>query len=300
VNGIDLHVRTTGAGPLIVLVHGFPQTSAGWAHQVDALADAGFRVLAPDMRGYGRSARPDDPSAYDADTIAADLTGLLDHVGERSAIFVGHDIGATMVWHLARACPDRVRAVVALSVPFAPRPALPTTTVLRAALGSEHYLLLFQEPGIAEELLARDVRRTLLTEGGWTREWAVSGTTPPRPDWLSEAELAAAVAEFTRTGFSGGLSYYRNFDRNWQLSARFADEEVVVPTLFITGSADIVGTFMSTEPMTRWVPYLQMITLAGAGHFVQQERPAEVNTALIEFAARHTPPRSSGRAHDVA
>ncbi|WP_167473347.1 alpha/beta fold hydrolase [Nocardia arthritidis] len=288
VNGIDLHFHAAGEGPAIVLVHGFPQTSAGWTHQIPALAAAGFRVLAPDMRGYGRSTIPDDPAAYDADTIAADLTGLLDHIGERSAIFVGHDIGATMVWHLARANPDRVRAVAALSVPFAPRPTQPPTAVLRATLGPEHYLLLFQEPGIAEKILTRDVRRTLLTEGNWTRAWARSGAMPPRPDWLSEEELAAAVLDFTRTGFSGGLSYYRNFDRNWQLSARFADQKVLMPALFITGTEDIVRTFMPTEPMRIWVPNLQMITLDGAGHFIQQERPEQVNRALIDFATRTT------------
>jgi len=280
----ELHVQSAGHGPLVVLCHGFPQTSAAWTHQIPALAQAGYRVLAPDMRGYGRSSRPRHVSAYDADQVAGDLLGLLDWAGERQAIFVGHDLGASMIWHLARAHPERVRAVVALSVPLAPRSPIAPVATFRKLLGDEHYLVFFQEPGTPDEALAADVRRTLLTEGEWTREWAAGNTCPERPAWLSAKELEQAVDEFARTGFSGGLAYYRNLDRNWELSARFADQRVRQPTLFITGEHDIVRTFTRPELMGECVPDLRIVTIPNAGHFVQQQTPEEVNRLLVNFA----------------
>ncbi|MDQ3431065.1 MAG: alpha/beta hydrolase [Actinomycetota bacterium] len=286
VNDIELHVREAGAGPLVVLCHGFPQTSSAWTSQIRALADAGFRVLAPDMRGYGASSRPTDLDAYNVEVISGDLLGLLDLADEQEAIFVGHDLGATMIWHLARAHPTRVRALVALSVPFSPPPPIPPTQALRRLLGEDHYLLFFQEPDAPEQALLRDVRRTLLTEGGWTRAWAAGAEVPERPAWLSEHDLLSTIETFTRTGFAGGLAYYRNLDRNWELSQRLAARPVRKPALFISGANDIVRTFAPVEPMRAWVEDLRVATIPEAGHFVHQQHPEQVDQLLVDFCRK--------------
>src|SRR5579872_2271428 len=167
-NGIELHVLEEGEGPLVVLCHGFPELAFSWRHQVPALTAAGFRVAAPDMRGFGRSSAPQEIEAYDVVTLCADMCGLLDALGESEAIFVGHDWGASLVWHLALLHPQRVRAVAGLSVPLAPRAPAPPMQILRANLGEDFYIVWFQQPGVADEELARDVRRTLTTSRQWT------------------------------------------------------------------------------------------------------------------------------------
>ncbi|MBF6468506.1 alpha/beta hydrolase [Nocardia beijingensis] len=282
-DGARLFVRAMGTGPAIVFVHGFPQTSNAWSKQIRPIADAGYKVIAPDLRGFGRSSGPGKVDGYDADTVSADLVGLLDWAGEKDAVFVGHDIGAIIVWHLARAHPSRVRGVAALSVPCLPRATRPPTELLSAALGQDHYLLFFQVPDEPEKVLSRDVRRTLLTEGNWTEEWGQSDFVPTRPPWLSEAELKEEIALFTRTGFSPPLGYYRNFDRNWELGARFGEGLVRQPALFITGSEDLVRTISPAQAMKSIVPDLRSHVLAGAGHFIQQERPEQVNGLLLDF-----------------
>ena len=171
VNGIELSVLEQGEGETIVLCHGFPELAFSWRRQIPILAAAGYRVLAPDMRGYGDSSAPAAVSAYDVLTLCDDLCGLLDSVGERSAIFVGHDWGANVVWQLAAIHPERVRAVAGLSVPFVPRAPAPPISILRSQLGEDFYIVWFQEPGVADEVFARDVRRTLTA----TARGAVAG-----------------------------------------------------------------------------------------------------------------------------
>jgi pimeloyl-ACP methyl ester carboxylesterase len=284
-NGIELSVTEQGEGPLVVLCHGFPELAYSWRMQVPALAAAGYRVLAPDMRGFGRSSRPTEIEAYDVVTLAADMCGLLDAVGEEDAVFVGHDWGANLVWHLAILHPERVRAVAGLSVPFVPRAPAAPLPIMRRDLGEDFYIVWFQEPGAADQALARDVRRTLTTSRVWTSSWAEEeGSEPSRPEWWSEEDLQAYVDAFERTGFTGGLNWYRNIDRNWELTAAVAERRIEAPAMFITGELDTVRRFMPAEVMQGWVSDMRAeIVVAGAGHWVQQQAPEAVNAALLEF-----------------
>jgi pimeloyl-ACP methyl ester carboxylesterase len=286
-NGIELSVQEEGNGPLVVLCHGFPELSYSWRHQLPALATAGYRVLAPDMRGYGDSSAPSETAAYDIVNLCADMCGLLDAVGEQSAIFVGHDWGANVAWQLALLHPERVRAVAGLSVPFVPRAPAPPIPIMRRHLGEDFYIVWFQAPGIADEALARDVRRTLTTSRQWTAQWAEDdGRVPRGPEWLSPQELEVYVETFERTGFTGGLNWYRNIDRNWELTAPVAERRVEQPAMFLTGELDLVRRFMPAEAMRGWVTNLRAeVVVQGAGHWVQQQSPEQVNAALLEFLA---------------
>ncbi|MFN2616511.1 MAG: alpha/beta fold hydrolase [Thermoleophilaceae bacterium] len=284
VNGVELHVAELGDGPPVVLCHGFPELWYSWRHQLPALAEGGYRVLAPDMRGYGGSSVPSEVESYDVLTLCGDLIGLLDDLDEEKAVFVGHDWGASVVWTLALAHPDRVAAVAGMSVPFAPRAPAPPIDIMRRRFGDDFYIVWFQQPGVADEALGRDVRRTLTTSRVWTSEWAEAEEEPRLPEWLSEDELQLYVEAFERTGFTGGLSYYRNIDRNWELTEQLAERRVEQPALFLTGSRDPVQRFMPLEVMDGWLTDLRdTVVVEGAGHWVQQERPTEVNEALVRF-----------------
>jgi pimeloyl-ACP methyl ester carboxylesterase len=290
IDGIQLNVIDEGDGPLVVLCHGFPELAFSWRRQVPALAAAGYRVLAPDMRGYGRSSAPAAIEDYDIVALCGDLCGLLDRCGEQSAAFVGHDWGAIVVWQLAILHPERVAAVAGLSVPFMPRPPVPPLEIMRSVQGEDFYIVRFQEPGVADAELAQDVRRTLslMLAGATSRTnefWAGrEGETLQLPEWISDEELAVYVEAFERTGFTGGLNWYRNFDRNWELTESVADRRVEQPAMFLTGELDVVRRFTSTEGMTEWVTDLRSNTVVpGAGHWVQQEEPEIVNRTLLEF-----------------
>jgi epoxide hydrolase A/B len=286
-NDIELHVLEEGDGPLVVLCHGFPELAFSWRKQVPALTDAGFRVVVPDLRGYGRSSAPAAVEAYDVNCLCGDLCGLLDALGEQDAVFIGHDWGAFLVWQLAALHPSRVRAVAGLSVPFVPRAPAPPVAIMRSNLGEDFYIVWFQEPGVADAALARDVRRTLTTSRQWTAHWADEDGEPPRrPSWLTEEELRVYVDAFERTGFTGGLNWYRNIDRNWELTAAAAERRVEQPALFLTGELDPVRGFMPAEAMHGWVTDLrEQIVVPDAGHWVQQQEPEAVNRALLGFLA---------------
>ena len=311
-NGMRLHIAEQGAGPLVVLCHGFPECWYSWRHQLPALAEAGFHAVAPDMRGYGQSDRPDDIDQYTLLHLVGDMIGLLDTLGVESAVIVGHDWGAPVAWHAALLRPDRFRAVIGLSVPFIPRrPVRPTTTMPQTA-DAVFYQLYFQTPGVAEAEFERDVGMTirglLYSASGDTPRDSASRANPdtigmvPRhggllsrsmvppslPPWLTEADIDCFVGEFTRTGFRGGLNWYRNIDRNWELLAPFAGACVNVPALYIAGDRDLVVAFRGMDQLipnlSQFVPYLQRtLILPGCGHWTQQERPEEVNAAMIDF-----------------
>jgi pimeloyl-ACP methyl ester carboxylesterase len=283
-NGITLSTMLAGDGPPVVFVHGFPELGYSWRHQVVALADAGYTTITPDMRGYGASSIPGEVDAYDVVTLAADLVGLLDALGLEQAAFVGHDWGAAVVWQLALLEPERVGAVAALSVPFAPRPPAPPMEIIRRRHGEDHYLCWFQNPAAAAAL-ERDVRRTLLAREPQTREWCERDEPAAAPPpWLDAHDLGVYVRAFERTGFAGGLSYYRNIDRNWSLTAPLDGQRVLQPALFMTGSRDLVSEVMSTEGLAEWVPGLRSFSVVeGAGHWLQQERPELVNRELLAF-----------------
>jgi len=286
VNGITLSVRIAGEedGPTVVLCHGFPELGHSWRHQVPALVAAGYRVVVPDLRGYGGSSRPAEVEAYDIVTLAGDMVGLLDALGAEDAVFVGHDWGATVVWGVALLHPERVRAVAGLSVPPMRRAPAPPVSILRRRLGDEFYIAWFQEPGVADAALARDVRRTIASPKPPSPSWAEPAAEPtPCPAWMTEDDLDHYISTFERTGFTGPLNYYRNIDRNWELTERFGDR-IDRPSMFLVGERDPVGRFMATDHLSDLLTDLRAnVVVDGAGHWVQQERPEEVNAALLGF-----------------
>jgi pimeloyl-ACP methyl ester carboxylesterase len=287
VNGIELAVAEHGpsSGPVVILLHGFPELGFSWRHQIAPLTAAGYRVLVPDLRGFGASDAPDALADYAIDVLAADVLALIDHAGANQATVIGHDWGADVAWKTAWIHPERVSAVGALSVPFAPRAPAPPLGLMRKRFGEDFYMIWFQEPGVAEAALQRDVRRTIATSRVWNAAWAAeSDDQPPRPSFLSESELQVYVDTYTRTGFRGGLSYYRNLDRNWERTAAFADRPITQPALFLTGERDPVRTFMPAEAMDGWVSDLRVNeVIAGAGHWLQQQAPEEVNAYLLSW-----------------
>jgi len=292
IGAIDMRlIEAGGDGPLVLLLHGFPELAWSWRHQLAPLAGVGLRVVAPDMRGFGGTTAPDDVAAYDADQLAGDVVGLIDGCGAERAIVVGHDWGAAVAWHTALAHPERVAAVAGLSVPWVPRPPAPPLPIMRRHLGEDFYIVWFQEPGVADAALARDVRRTLFTTEVWGPAWAgrAGEPVPPRPRFWDDEDERRYVEAFERTGFTGGLSWYRNLDRNWELTGRLEGRTVDVPALFLTGSRDPVRAFMPDAAMDAVFTDLERVVLDGAGHWVQQERPDEVSAALLRLVTERVP-----------
>ncbi len=306
-NGVQLRVIEAGdpGAPVVILAHGFPELAYSWRHQIPALAEAGYHVLAPDQRGYGGSSRPDAIEAYDVHALTADIVGLLDDVDAERAVWVGHDWGAVVAWNAPLLHPDRVAAVAGLSVPPLPRAQVPPTRAFRNMFGENFfYILYFQQPGVADAELGSDPARTMRRmigglrppgdQGAATRMLApgpagfIDRLPEPAtlPDWISQDELDHYIAEFARTGFTGGLNWYRNFDRNWETTAELAGATTAVPALFITGTADPVLGFTRRDRASEVLtgPYREVM-IDGAGHWLQQERPDEVNAALLDFFA---------------
>ncbi|MEJ0073884.1 MAG: alpha/beta hydrolase [Alphaproteobacteria bacterium] len=309
VNGIEMHVAECGEGPLVLMCHGWPELWYSWRHQLTALAEAGFRAVAPDMRGFGRTTAPDDVTAYSILHTAGDMIALVTALGEPRALIVGHDWGAPVAWHAALWRPDIFPAVAAMSVPHRRRGREGPLEVLRKAGKADYYYLYFQEQA-AEDEFARDprytIRRVLTIGSGDTprddkmslyvdRQKGFLGAAHkvvPLPPWLSESDLDVFATEYQRTGFRGGLNWYRNIDRNWALTAPWQNAKIMQPALFIAGSNDAVITGSlgkrALDELETVVPNLQhKIILDGAGHWIQQERPTQVNAALISFARKH-------------
>jgi pimeloyl-ACP methyl ester carboxylesterase len=281
IGGIDLHVAEQGEGKPVVLVHGFPELWYSWRHQMAALAAAGYRAIAPDMRGFGRSSAPEEVEAYDVVELCGDVAGLLDDVGAEEAAIVGHDWGANVAWHFALIHPERTACVAGISVPLVPRAPAPPIPIMRKHLGEDFYIVWFQEPGVADEALARDARRTLLTPEVWTAAWAAKDENPRVPPFMTEDDVAVYVEEYERTGFTGGLNWYRNIDRNWQRTAEYDERKIEMPALFMAGTRDSTMKWMSPDVMTSRVTDLRSEMVEGAGHWLQQERPGEVNAGLL-------------------
>jgi pimeloyl-ACP methyl ester carboxylesterase len=304
-NGVQLHTVEAGesGAPLVVLAHGFPELAYSWRHQIPALAAAGYHVLAPDQRGYGRSTRPADIAAYNVADLSADLIGLLDDVGADKAVFIGHDWGAPVVWGSAQLHPDRVAAVVGMSVPPVPRAQVPPTQAFRAIFGDNFfYMLYFQQPGVADAELDADpgktLRRVIFGQAAPGDQAAAMRMLRPGPEglieripepdglpsWISADELDHYVAEFSRTGFTGGLNWYRNMDRNWEIQGNLTSAAITVPAMFIGGTDDLVLGFMRPDRAKEVItgPYREVL-IEGAGHWLQQERPDRVNELLLEF-----------------
>lgn len=305
-NGIHLHTAEQGEGPLIILCHGFPECWYSWRHQLPALARAGFRAVAPDLRGYGRSDRPAEVEKYTVLHNIGDIVGLVDALGAQRAMIAGHDIGATIAWQAALLRPDIFRAVIALSPPFRPRgfgSSGPPTTLMPQTEDAVFYQLFLQTPE-AEVGLGRDLRRSLRamfyglsgdkppSAGGGFAGGMVPRTGAPLanpaslPAWITEADIDTYVAEFTRSGLRGPLAWWRNIDRGWELLAPFAGAVVAVPALHIVGERDFVAAAFSQDiaKQSELVPRLRPpILLSGCGHWTEQERAPEVSVAMIDF-----------------
>ena len=307
-NGIHVRLAECGSGPLVLLCHGWPESWYSWRHQLPALAEAGFRAIAPDMRGYGGTDAPAAVEQYTLLHLVGDMVGVLDALGAEQAVIAGHDWGAPVAWHAALFRPDRFRAVIGLSVPFRPRGANRPTAMMPQTETAQFYQLYFQPPGLAEAEFDADPRRTIRG-----LLFAVSGDMPqgvgggeigmvPReggmlarlpdppvlPPWLTEADVSVYAAAFIRSGFRGGLNWYRNIDRNWELLAPFAGAPVRVPALYVAGDRDLVVAFRGMDrvlaSLATFIPDLRRsVMLPGCGHWTQQERPEEVNRLMIEF-----------------
>jgi pimeloyl-ACP methyl ester carboxylesterase len=304
-NGIRMHLAEAGEGPLVLMCHGFPESWYSWRHQLTAVAEAGFHAVAPDMRGYGQTDAPEAIDQYTQLHHVGDMVGVLDALGAKTAVIAGHDWGAPVAWNAGLMRPDRFTAVIGLSVPYTPRNATRPTQGMKAAFGDNFfYILYFQEPGKAEAELSADVRRTMRMF-----LYSASGDPPPAANfqrapktakfldqmtdpgtgwntWLKPEELDFYVSEFERTGFRGGLNWYRNVDRTWELLAPFHLAPMRQPAFFIAGERDgvIAMNPAALEGMAKTVPDLRgKVLIPGCGHWTQQERPEAVNAAMIGF-----------------
>ncbi|WP_027860592.1 alpha/beta fold hydrolase [Marmoricola sp. URHB0036] len=285
VNGIELSVLAEGSGPLVVLAHGFPDLALTWRLQVPALVAAGYRVVAPDMRGYGGSARPEPVEAYRSDVVGEDLVGLLDHEGVERAHFVGHDWGASSLWPLGLTHPDRVLSLTGLSVPYTPPSPAPPTEIFRKRLGEDFYMLRFHSDDAIPEL-ERDPARTVALILNGRLDDPGPDVAVDRPTWLPQDVFDEYVAAFRRTGFAAALNYYRNLDPNWRLAEQRGAGVIEAPSLFVTGSRDPVALFMSAENAASSFRALEQVVVEGAGHWVHQQEPDQVNGLLLGHLSR--------------
>ncbi len=302
-----ISTRVKGEGPLVILMHGFPELGLSWRHQRDVLAEAGFTIAIPDMRGYGASSKPQDYRAYGLDFIADDVRAIADALGHERWVSIGHDWGANTAWRTALRFPERVAALFSLSIPYPPPPPMPVMELLDQAFPNRFfYIRYFQDIGVAEDELERDVRASL-------KQMFYSGSgDAPKDDWIclrphdspllpgltkppagplsfmSDVVLDEFAEAFSKGGFFGPISWYRNYDTGYTQNHAYPDPVVRQPAGFLCGDKE-VGLSMfpgSLDVQRRFVVDLRReIILPGAGHWIQQERPAAVNEALIDFLA---------------
>ncbi len=308
---LTLSVHEAGRGPAVVLSHGFPELGWSWRHQLPALAEAGYRAIAPDQRGYGGSDRPEAVADYDIHHLTGDLVGLLDALDIEKAVFVGHDWGGFVVWAMPLLHPDRTAGVVGVNTPYTPRPPMPPTQMMRALVGGVDerlYILWFQPPGVADPVLHAHTRVLFekLMRGGVdpARAMAEAMKTgeldmnpfrrldefePLGEPVLTPEELDVYVETFERTGFTGGLNWYRNFDRNWETAPAVGAEKIPVPSLMIVAEWDPALRPEMAAGMPALVPDLERVDLERCGHWTQQERPEDLNRILLDWLVRRFP-----------
>ena len=312
-NGIDIHFVEQGEGPLVLFLHGFPESWYSWRHQIPVVADAGYRAVALDMRGYGQTSKPEAIASYSISHLVGDVIGAVAALGHDQAVIVGHDWGGPVAWYSALMRPDVVRAVAVLSVPFNPPMSLPDGVTLNDLMeinaGDRHYYrLYFQEPGVAEVELESDIRRSMLgflysisgdiiSDGihseGWDGHFPIDESLSAQliipsqlPPWLSERDLQFFVDELTRSGFRGGINWYRNISAIPGILAPFVGATIAQPALYLYGEHDLIAgnTNAAINALPVALPDLRgVIRLEGAGHWLQQERPQDVNDALLAF-----------------
>lgn len=304
-NDINMEVYQQGEGFPVILAHGFPELAYSWRFQMPALADAGYRAIAPNQRGYGGTDKPEPVDAYDIPHLCGDLAGLMDALELEKAVFVGHDWGGPVVWNMPLLHPDRVAGVVGMSVPFSPRGSSDPVAMMEQFFGQDHYIVHFnRQPGVADEAFARDPGRffnNIFRKGMWggastegsTEEspsFAVSLmamvdiTDPPGEALMSEEEMDVFVEAFSKGGFTGPINWYRNITRNWETSADLT-QRIDVPCAMIYGKYDIVP---KGGDASEYVPNLESVTLE-CGHWIQQEKSDEVNAFLVDWLKRNAP-----------
>ncbi len=306
-NGIRMHIAEAGHGPLVLLCHGFPEFWHSWRYQLTALADAGFHAVAPDQRGYGQTEAPESIKSYNIMQLTGDIIGLVNALKEGQAVIVGHDWGVQVASHCALFRPELFAAVVLLSVPFLPRyPGdIPPIELMKQIYSDGvFYQVYFQEPGKAEADMEFDVRKTMMA-----MMYSLSGSAPPDkqwryvidegqsfrktsflpdsiPEWLLEEEVDYITSEFERTGFCGGLNWYRNIDFNWEMTPFLTGAKLRQPALYIGGELDGVLRMYSSQvdALEQNVPNLRgKIIIPKVGHWINQESPQEINSLLIQF-----------------
>ena len=306
-NGIKMRIAEAGTGPLVLLAHGWPESWYSWRHQMTMLADAGYHAVAPDMRGYGETDKPAAVDDYDVNHVAGDLVGILDALGEETAILVGHDWGAIVAWTTVLLHPSRFTALIAMSVPYGGRVAQSPMESWQEAFGENFFYILYHnEPGgIAEAEYDADPRGLisrlylspnsprvqpaitdpLRSAGGWIGRL---GAPMGLPDWLLQEDLDYVVSQFENSGFRGGMNYYRNFHRNWEITEHLQGAKIKIPVLFIAGSRDMVIAGAEKESLTATISRAtedlrDVVLIPEIGHWVQQEAPDEVNQAISDF-----------------
>ncbi len=297
---IDLSVHEAGEGPAVVLCHGFPELAYSWRHQVEALADAGFRVIAPDQRGYGGSDSPEGIESFDLEHLTSDKAGLLELLGIELAVFAGHDWGGFVAWAMPLAYPERTAGVIGVNTPYVP---FPDTATLRLAFDDDDklYILWFQQPGVAEGVLDRNPRLVFEKMMRCGREpqpggLAAAGDANPfrrleelpeigRP-LLSEDELDYYARGFGKNGFRGGVSWYRNIDRNKTLYPGIGSERLELPCLMVTAEWDMALRPELAAGMPAVCADLETHMIEKCGHWTQQEKPEELNRVMIDWLRR--------------
>ncbi|KAG8389509.1 hypothetical protein BUALT_Bualt02G0236800 [Buddleja alternifolia] len=302
VNGINMHVAEIGDGPAVLFLHGFPELWYSWRHQMLHLADRGYRTIAPDLRGYGDTDAPPSSADYTAFHIVGDLVALLDALGVEQVFLVAHDWGALIAWWFCLFRPDRIKALVNMSVQFHQRhPEIKTVQRYRELLGDEFYMCRFQEVGEAEEAFASvettEVMKSLFSSRGGKPIIvpkdiglkALFQTPAELPPWLTEEDLNYFATKFKQTGFTGGLNYYRAMDPTWELAAPWTGAQVKVPVKFILGDLDLtyyvpgVKEYIHEGGFKKDVPNLEVVVMEGVAHFINQEKPEEVSKHIYDF-----------------
>jgi len=302
-NGIRLAIHEQGVGPAVILLHGFPELAYSWRHQLPALAEAGYRAIAPDQRGYGGSDKPARISDYGIDALIADVDGLLDALEIPEAIFVGHDWGALLLWMKALIDPSRIRGIVNLNIPFYPAPATDPVDLMREQLGDDFYIVNFQDSDKADRVFAADVPHffTMMMRREQIRRQQFDALPPERKilsllatmarkgsggvPLLDDVELRVYVDAFEQGGFAGPINWYRNWSSNW-LRTKDLRQLVTVPTLFIGAEDDVIVSPQHIDAMKPHIPDLEIQSIAKCGHWTQQEHPDQVNRIILEWLAR--------------
>lgn len=304
-NGIRMAVYEQGKGVPVVMCHGFPELAYSWRHQLPAIANAGFHAIAPDQRGYGLTDRPPAIEDYDIKHLTGDLVGMLDAMKIEKAVFVGHDWGGFVVWQMPLLHPSRVAGVIGVNTPFMPRAPMDPIALMRMAYGEEMYIVFFQKPGVADALLGRDPAKTLrlfYRKSGITleefdkrpaeeknfalaRAFDVDESLWPGKVLLTPEELEVYRSAFARTGFTGGINWYRNFTRNWQASEG-VEQKVNVPCLMVMAANDVVLRPSLADGMEAYVPDLEKHLIKDCGHWTQAEKPDELNRVIVDWLKR--------------